>query len=305
MRSAILFSSSNRPECTRRVFDAIRRARPPRLYVSADAPRAGRTGEVEKSVETRRIATAVDWPCELHTLFRDKNLGCKRAVSGGIDWFFSAEQEGIILEDDCVPNASFFRYCDELLDRYRSDDRVALISGDNFQFGRTYGESSYYFSRYAHIWGWATWRRFWIRYDRELSYWPEYRDRRGLSEVEGLSVAEQRHWTEQFDAVAAGRIDTWDYQLQLGMWYQRMLSILPQQNLVQNIGFGGDATHTTVVGKLANMSIEPLEFPLEHPTIVTPCTSADRRTSNEMFCPPLSRRVTTRLRRIAERLGVR
>lgn len=302
MRSAVLFLVFNRPEPTARVFAAIRAARPPRLYVAADGARVGRAGEAERCEATRRVATAVDWPCQVRYLFREQNLGCRRAVSQAIDWFFSNEEEGIILEDDCLPQATFFEFCDQMLERYRDDDRIAIVSGDNFQFGRTYGESSYYFSRYAHIWGWATWRRFWRHYDCDLGVWPEYRNTGGLSRVRGLSFMEVRHWAKNFDAVAAGRIDTWDFQLQFAMWYRGMVSILPQRNLIQNIGFGGDATHTTADSKFANMSIQALEFPLTHPNSVTTCAPADKCTSETMFYRSLSRRAVERLRRAAERL---
>src|SRR5690349_2048344 len=139
MKSAILFLVFNRPETTARVFEAIRAAQPPRLYVAADGPRASRIGESERCDLTRRIASAVDWPCDITTLFRAANLGCKNAVSSAISWFFEHEEEGVILEDDCLPDPSFFRYCDELLAHYRDDTRIGLISGNNFQFGKTHG----------------------------------------------------------------------------------------------------------------------------------------------------------------------
>jgi hypothetical protein len=304
MRSAVLFLVFNRPEPTARVFAAIRAARPPRLYVAADGARVGRAGEAERCEATRRIATAVDWPCEVCHLFREENLGCKQAVSQAIDWFFSHEEEGIVLEDDCLPHATFFEFCEHMLERYRDDDRIALVSGDNFQFGRTYGKSSYYFSRYAHIWGWASWRRFWQHYDRNLSVWPEYRDTGGLLRVSGLSATEARHWVGNLDAVAAGRIDTWDFQLQFAMWYRSMVSILPQCNLIQNIGFGEGATHTTAGSKFANLSVQALEFPLIHPESVTTCALADQCTFEQMFHRSLSRRAFDRLRRAAGRLRV-
>jgi hypothetical protein len=170
----VLFLIFNRPEMTTRVMDAIRGARPQRLYVAADGPR-GRPDEVEQCDKARQIATAADWPCQVYTLFRNENLGCRRAVSSGIDWFFEHEEEGIILEDDCVPSADFFRFCSELLARFKSEKRVMAICGSCYTKSTFDMPESYYFSYYPDMWGWATWRRAWRLYDRDLSRWPEFK----------------------------------------------------------------------------------------------------------------------------------
>jgi hypothetical protein len=300
MNSAILFLVFNRPETTIRVFEAIRAAKPPRLYVAADGPRASRDGESERCELARRAASAIDWPCSVATLFRTTNLGCKNAVASAISWFFEQENEGIILEDDCLPEPSFFRYCDELLAHYRNNPRIGLISGDNFQFGRTHGASSYYFSRYAHIWGWASWRRVWKHYDRDCASWPAFRDGGGLERIPGMSRPEMQHWRSIFDRVHANGIDTWDYQLTLALWQQQMLSVLPQRNLVSNIGFGAEATHTSSVSKFANLPVSPMKFPLVHPTALAASEEADRHTASEMFLPSLSKRVISRLRALTQ-----
>jgi hypothetical protein len=301
LRSALLFLVFNRPDTTACVFNEIRKARPERLYVAADGPRASRPGEGERCGATRRIATAVDWPCQVKTLFREQNLGCKRAVSSAIDWFFAHEEEGIILEDDCVPDPTFFRYCDELLEYYRNDSQVALVSGDNFQFGTTRAEASYYFSRYVHIWGWASWRRVWRLYDRDCRNWPEF-DRSGrLNEVLKGRPREARYWRGRFQAVHAGRIDTWDYQLNLMMWSHRMMSILPQVNLISNIGFGADATHTRGESRFGNMAVEPMSFPLKHPDTRATNDAADDLTARQMFLQPLSSRAVAKIRTIVRR----
>jgi hypothetical protein len=296
MRSPVLFLVFNRPEPTARVFEAIRAARPARLYVAADGPRAGRAGEAERCALTRKVATAVDWDCKLHTLFRDENLGCKQAVSRAVDWFFEQEEEGIILEDDCLPVPSFFRFCDEMLERYRSDPRVALISGDNFQFGRQYGPASYYFSRYVHIWGWASWRRTWSHYDRDAGAWPAFRDTGGLQRLLGSRRAEIRHWQNVFEKLYAGKIDTWDYQLNLAVWTQGMVSLLPQRNLVRNIGFGDGATHTTGASKFADMATEEMQFPLQHPASFETSSAADDYTADQMLVRPLATRALDRVK---------
>lgn len=156
LKTAVLFLVFNRPETTKTVFEAIRKAKPKRLYIAADGPRKHREGENEKVSSVRQIVTYVDWPCDVKTLFRDENLGCKSAVSGAITWFFNHEEEGIILEDDCLPHPDFFPFCESLLKRYANDERIWVITGNNFQNGIQRGEASYYFSRYNHVWGWAS-----------------------------------------------------------------------------------------------------------------------------------------------------
>lgn len=267
MDSPVLFLVFNRPDTTAQVFESIRRARPPRLYVAADGPRATRAGEAERCAEVRAIATAIDWPCEVKTLFRDANLGCKRAVSGAIDWFFAAEPEGIILEDDILPDPSFFRYCDELLVRYRDDTSVAMISGCNLIGDRHGADSSYIFSHYMHIWGWASWRRAWAYYDADMVGWADPAAKRRIADQLGHRPRAVAHWTGIFDRMAAGAIDTWDYQWVFAAWMQGMVATIPAHSLIGNIGFGADATHTTgdMPDVVAAAQPAPMAFPLRHP----------------------------------------
>lgn len=240
--TAVLFLVFNRPDTTRQVFEAIRQARPPRLYVAADGPRPNRPGEAERCAEVRRIATNVDWPCEVKTLFRDENLGCKRAVSGGITWFFENEEQGIILEDDCLPHPDFFPFCEELLQRYANDERVWTITGCNFQDGHRRGDASYYFSKYNHVWGWASWRRAWRHYQGDIPFWPAWRLSKEWTAWMPDKV-ERRYWDKVFDVVARDGIDTWDYPWTACVWYHRGLTATPNVNLISNIGFGVDGTH--------------------------------------------------------------
>lgn len=242
-RSPVLLLIFNRPDPTAQVFAAIRATRPARLYVAADGPRLDRPGEAERCARAREIATAVDWPCEVHTLFRDANLGCKRAVSGALDWFFGEEEAGMVLEDDCLPHPDFFRFCDVLLERHAEDERVSVITGDNFQRGRRRGDASYYFSRYNHCWGWASWRRAWRLYDGELSFWPDWKTSADWRERIPDAV-ERRYWEGIFDRVARGEIDSWAYPWTASLWYRGGLTATPNVNLVTNIGFGEEATHT-------------------------------------------------------------
>ena len=304
MISPVLFLIFNRPDTTARVFDAIRAARPARLYVAADGPRPARAGEAERCEQARKIATAVDWPCTVKTLFRESNLGCKHAVSSAIYWFFEQEEGGIVLEDDCLPHPTFFRFCDELLELYRHDDDVALISGDNFQFGVKRGDASYYFSRYVHIWGWASWRRTWRRYDRDCLRWPAFRDAGGLARVLGGRRVEAREWRRVFDALHANEIDTWDYQLMFAAWANSMVSIVPQKNLVTNIGFGLEATHTKGASRFADVPALPMDFPLVHPSSRATSEAADDHTAKTMFIRPLAARLWSRLLAIRAAISV-
>jgi predicted O-methyltransferase YrrM len=279
--SPVLFLVFNRPGLTALVMEAIRAARPPRLYVAADGPRDHASGS-DPCEEVRRIATAVDWDCEVRTLFRDRNLGCREAVSGAITWFFNNEEAGIILEDDCLPSSDFFKYCTELLERYRTDTRIMAICGSSYaDLGPRYGPS-YYFSYYADIWGWATWRRAWQFYDRDLARWPGARARQDLNVISAGRAWHRAYWTNLFDATRAGRINTWDYQWIYTVIEQGGLACYPVRNLISNLGFRPDATHTIAqdpencASPAANLPHQPLGFPLVHPARVERMTALDQ-----------------------------
>ena len=232
----------NRPHLTAQVYERIRAARPRRLLVVADGPRSTRSGEADLCEATRRIVTLPDWPCELLKNFSDKNLGCKRRMSSGLDWVFRQCSEAIILEDDCVPCPSFFEFCSEMLAFYRNNTRIMHVSGDNFQDGRRRGKATYFFSKYPLSWGWASWSRAWRYYDVGASSWPEAYRARWLESVLD-NPGEVQHWESVFDGVYRGLIDTWDYQWVFACWREGGLSIQPNENLVMNIGMGADATH--------------------------------------------------------------
>ena len=272
--SPIVFFIFNRPEQTARTFAAIRAARPPTLLVVADGPRPDRAGEQELCARTRAVIDGVDWPCQVLRNFADTNMGCGKRVSSGLDWAFALVDEAIILEDDCLPDPSFFPYCAELLERYRADERVMMISGDNFQNGVSRTSDSYYFSRLPHCWGWATWRRAWQHYDFTMADWPQRRATRWLKPIAGYPVLE-RYWMRCFDDTASGKIDTWDYQWMYCMFVRNGLSIVPNVNLVTNIGFGDAATHTLAFNDRHAVPCRAMDFPLRHPAPVTPCVTAD------------------------------
>jgi hypothetical protein len=245
----VAFLVFNRPDCTRQVFEEIRRFKPTQLLIVADGPRPSVPTDVDRCEAVRKIVADIDWACEVQHNFAEHNLGCKVRVSSGLDWAFSVVEEAIILEDDCLPSEDFFRFCSELLPRYRTESKVMHISGDNFQDGRIRGNGSYYFSRYTHVWGWASWRRAWQHYDVSMSSWPEARQRGWLREL-GLDRVEREYWTGIFERAHAGGIDTWDYQWLYTCWRERGVAIQPNVNLVTNIGASPDATHTKEVSPL-------------------------------------------------------
>lgn len=274
----------NRPAQTARTFEAVRRLQPRRLMLIADGPRPGNAGDALNCPEVRRIVTAIDWPCDVVTNFAEANLGLKARFKSGLDWVFELEEEAIILEDDCVPDASFFPYCQELLERYRHDERVMTISGDNFQLGGTVCPHSYYFSRYMHCWGWATWRRTWQLHDPAMPFWPELKQD-GWLESFILDEGERRHWHSVFDAVYTGAINTWDYQFCYTIMRHHGLNILPAVNLVTNIGFGEGATHTTQPSPYENLPAQPMAFPLVHPPHMVRDFFADGHYARSAFRP--------------------
>jgi len=263
MNTPVALLVFNRPDLTERVFAEVARARPSKLLVVADGPRT----EAERVLceRTRAVVSRVDWDCEVLTDFAETNMGCKRRVSTGISWVFEQAEEAIILEDDCLPHPSFFRFCSELLERYRDDERVMMVSGDNFQLGRRRTPHSYYFSRHTHIWGWASWRRAWRHYDVGMEGWPGLREGPWLLDLHGDEAA-ARHWRDSFDHVHSGRLDTWDYQWAYACWSQNGLVVLPEVNLVTNIGWRADATHTRSEESVAaGLEALEMEFPLGHP----------------------------------------
>ena len=292
----------NRPDTTRRVFEAIVMVRPARLLLVADGPRSGKTGETEVCQQVREIIAHVDWPCEVSTNFSDKNLGCGERMISGLNWVFSLVEEAIILEDDCLPDASFFPFCAGLLERYRGDSRIAYISGCNLVEKHLNTIYSYFFSQIGGIWGWATWRSEWQRCDRYLSDWPALRNEKMLSEIfdQPKAVA---YWTRIFDAMHEKRgPNTWDYQWLYTCLKNNSLIAVPSVNLVANIGFGDGGTHTTQPDARFMPPTSVLEFPLKHPSDFVPLRSIDRLLLRDIFVAPISYRLLRIIRRVTKRV---
>jgi hypothetical protein len=298
-----------RPEATRQVLARIAQARPPRLLVIADGPRAERPEEAEQCARTRALIESLDWDCEVSTLYSPLNLGCKRRVASGLEWVFAQTETAIILEDDCLPEPEFFPFCETLLARYRDDPRVHMIRGTNLLFGRRYTPDSYYFSDLYNIWGWASWARAWQGYDVSLSAWPQLRASGWLERKlpDPAKAGLVRHF---LDETHAGRIDTWDYQWLLNGWLRDALAIVPACNLVRNIGHGRDATHTQDDDNaLARLDTGRLDFPLRHPARVEAQHAADEQEWRNVYPgifagTNLWQRTCSRLRRLFAATGV-
>jgi hypothetical protein len=291
----------NRPDSTRRVFEAIASVRPTKLLLIADGPRLAKPGETEACLQVRDIVTRVDWPCEVSTNFAPTNLGCKNRIISGLNWAFSLVNEAIILEDDCLPDPSFFPFCHELLERYRDDNRVSMIAGTNFVWRATPPSPSYFFSRMTHIWGWATWRRAWSLYDEHLSQWPAIRAS-GLLEQAFSERRLTRYWTGIFDQMHAGSgPNICDYQWAYTNLVQHSLIAVPRTNLITNIGFGADATHTTGTDPEMVVPSAPIEFPLVHPPAMIPMRSLDQLDQRLAF-PSLPKRLRLKARNLRRRI---
>jgi len=298
-RTPIVFVVFNRPDQTRRVFERIAQVRPERLLVIGDGARRDRPGEDLRCQEVREIATRIDWPCELQTNFATENLGCRRRLITGLNWAFEQVPEAIILEDDILPDPSFFPFCEAMLEHFRDDSRVAMITGFNIVQEHLRTEYSYFFSRLTHIWGWATWRRAWTRYDEHLKDWPAIRESGLMAEI--FDVPEHRRfWTRIFDQMHNGTgPDTWDYQWMYTNLMTNSLSVVPRVNLIDNIGFGPGATHTVDTAAAPAVKAQTLTSPLVHPPAMVPLAEMDRLDQELSGCriPRLHHRAMNKLKR--------
>ena len=284
MTPPVLFLIFNRPDLTQRVFQRIRAAAPQKLFIAADGPRKDHPADLLLCAQTRQIIKEVDWDCEVITLLRAENLGCGLAVSSAITWFFRQVNAGIILEDDCVPSISFFRFCEEMLERYREDERIMLVSGTNHLGTWKNDIQSFHNSVYGGIWGWATWSRAWAYYDYKMTLWS--RREEIINHLNNVLVngdqclARVKIFDEVSQRVNAGDGFTWAYQWTFARLMQSGLSVVPAVNLVSNVGFGPDATHTTEpLDTQANRSTYEIVFPLRDPVDV----AADREYDDRYF----------------------
>lgn len=302
LNTAVLFLVFNRLETAEKVFHAIRMAKPPRLYIAADGPRNGNKNDIEKTNLVRNfVINNIDWDCQVKTLFRSENVGCKNAVTTGISWFFEHEEQGIILEDDCLPSQSFFWYCEALLDKYYDNNEVFLISGDGRNTREVELEHDYGFTKFAHIWGWATWRRTWINFDLDMKGYDGYIYRYINEAIERKRTIKYIKYI--FKALRKGRLNqVWDYQFVIYCLMSKGLCIVPSRNLISNLGHGPDATHTLDDSPLnANVPKFELELPLNSPAIVTNCALiSDLQEKNEYNMPTYFERLRFRLLKLCK-----
>lgn len=267
----VLFIIFNRLDTTQVAFESIRKAKPSKLYVAADGPRSEKEGEAVRCREVRNwVLSHVDWECDLHTRFQEKNVGCGHHPANAISWLFENEGMGVILEDDCVASPSFFAFAAEMLDRYKDNKNISIICGSNFDKERICQakEADYFFSKISYTWGWATWRRNWVDYDFTMKRWNKVCKRRMLKWL--FNEPEYReYWRYIFDQTAKNQPqDLWDYQFFFSCYDKRQLAIVPNVNLISNIGDGSDATHTTEANVKMNTKLADLTFPLRHPSTI-------------------------------------
>ena len=267
----------NRPDLFKKTLTRILQVNPKNLYISLDGPQLHKLNDVENCNKVRELVNSIDLPsCKLHLNFNKINLGCKDAPKSAIDWFFGEVESGIILEDDCYPSLSFFTFCEELLKKYFDEDRISHISGTNFQYGIWRGFGSYYFSQYTHIWGWATWRRAWKDFDISMKHFET---------SSRFTENKNKLPYDLMKDVYKGSNDIWDVQWFYTNYLHRRLTIIPNINLIQNIGFGDNATHT--LGKIFSyIKYTPngdLLFPLRHQKKLQFNRCADLLISRKVF----------------------
>jgi hypothetical protein len=280
---------------TRRVFAAVAAVRPTRLFLIIDGPRADHPEDLKRCEEVKEIVEGVNWPCRVESNVSAHNMGCRDRIISGLNWVFSQVEEAIIVEDDCVPDPSFFPYCTQLLERYRDCGQIGPILGHQPLEKAFPSEYSYFFSRTIRFWGWATWRRAWQEFDEHMESWPEVK-KAGLLKTIFPERGIADYWTRVFDTIYGEDAPTaWGYNWTYTCWTRNWLSIVPRRNLVQNIGFGEDATHTSVVDKERTLSSGPMSFPLQHPAAIIPRHSHDVYECRMFLVPHLPRRIKRKL----------
>ena len=267
MQTPVIFIVFNRPELTARTFACIREARPPKLLVVCDGARADRPDDESKVRAVRHIINSVDWPCEVIRNYADKNMGCRARVASGLIWAFNQVPEAIVLEDDCLPDPSFFPFCEELLNLYRNDERVMHIAGTNLSAPYVHRSSSYWFSHQPAIWGWASWSRAWRHYELEMNSWSTRLD---VLRSSFASNWEMHYWLPVLEQarLEPEKMNTWDFSWMYTCRSLHGLCIIPQNNLIENLGFGAGASHTTTVNPRLQVPAASAG-PMRHPHSVS------------------------------------
>jgi GR25 family glycosyltransferase involved in LPS biosynthesis len=272
-KSPVVIIIFQRPELTEKLVSKIGDVRPKDLFIIADGPKNKTEGTL--CAAARKAAEKIDWDCQVHKIYSSKNMGLRKRVVTGLNQVFEQVDRAIILEDDCIPSEHFFKFCDQMLIKYKDHSNVTTISGNNFLFNKLAIDESYYFSRYPLIWGWATWKRAWKIYDDELLKWPNYKSENALLKIFS-NQAIASYWTYIFDKVAGGYINSWAYRWTYSNLFAGGMTIIPSKNLVSNIGYGAQSTHTFFKSRRMGMPTDTLEFPLHHPKQVKLNHKADK-----------------------------
>lgn len=269
IKTPVLLIAFNRPDTASQVLNQIRKVQPSKLYMAVDGPRGAQDSGV---FDTRKLVETIDWDCEVHTLFREENLGCGRGPAEAINWAFINEESLMILEDDCVPALSFFSFCENMLDKYRNDMRIGIISGRSHQHGcRFFDNSDYLFTHYAHTCGWATWKNRWEKNDFLMSDFNEFiQDGGGRNiipdQYQAGCINKSLH--RVFNDIENISKHAWDYQWSYTRLKNGWLDIVPCHNLIQNIGIGDNATHSKVASATLVMPYEEMPAEIRHPRFV-------------------------------------
>ena len=295
-RTPILLLVFNRPDLTQELINSLEKIKPEILYIVADGPRKNNLDDKAQCKKVQSLFENLNWSCSIHKLYRDQNIGCAKSVSRGITWFFEENEQGIILEDDCIADPSFFPYCETLLERFKENSSIFHISGNNFQDGIKHGDADYYFSIFNHIWGWATWRRAWEKYSLEIE--PEEAHKM-IGFVQNQKIL--GYFKNQFENLVHNKIDTWDYSWTFTCWKNQGISILPNKNLVSNIGFEPSATHTRQEDSpLSKLPTKQISFPLVNPDKIEINRRADLYTYHKVFQPKttITSRISSKLKKL-------
>lgn len=262
----VVIMAFNRPDLLAILIEKLKLIKPKKVYAICDGARLNKPDETHKVEVVRKLLESLPWSHDLIKIFADQNLGCKQRISSGLTEVFKYEESAIILEDDCIPHPSFFPFVQELLIKYRDNDRIGIISGSNQIENQTKINESYFFSKYSFIWGWATWSRTWKDYDVSMSAWNEVCTSDFLKQIFPTNHRAQKHWYRNFELTAKNQIDTWDHQLTFTNWLHKRINIVPQKNMISNIGFRSDGTHTTKPSRYAELPVSETRFPLIHPS---------------------------------------
>jgi hypothetical protein len=253
----------NRPHETQILIKRLSHFKPKKIYIFSDGPRDNYKLDIDKCNKVKKIIEGISWKCEIKKNYLKKNLGCKKAVSKGISWLFKYEEKGIILEDDCIPSRDFFDFCRLSLKKFRNDNKIGSITGNNFLNNRIKIKNSYYFSKYAHCWGWATWRNRWKLYDIEIGFWNDWKKTKYFENLFNTEI-EKNYWLKIFNNVKENKIDSWAYPWNLCLWYHGKLVVIPKFNLVKNIWYGKNATRTYLKTDNLTYKVKKMKKPYNH-----------------------------------------